>query len=89
MLVGWFAHDLEHETQPVFGPAHQSPGVAAVGPHQRHTGHGEPQPLQQAPPAVAVLHTGRGDQHDQEQPEGVGDDVALGAVRSFPASYPR
>ena len=40
----------------------------------------DPQSPQQRPGGVAVLHTGGGDQHDQQQPEGVHGDVALAAV---------
>ncbi len=79
------AHHLHRDAQDLAGPGDQPAGVAGVGSHQHHRGHGEAQPVQDEPPAVAVLHASGGDQHHQQQPEGVGDHVPL-ALTCLPAS---
>jgi hypothetical protein len=44
--------------------------------------------VEDAAPTVAVLHVGRGDQHDDQQAEGVHEDVALAAIISHRARVP-
>jgi hypothetical protein len=39
-----------------------------------------PQPLQHLHGADGVLHTRRGDDHAEEQPEGIHEDMALAAL---------
>jgi hypothetical protein len=84
LLVGGFLDDLDGHPQDLAGVGDQSAGVAAVGEHRGDRRHGEPQPLEHPGAAVAVLHAGGGDQHHQQQPEGVGHDVTFPPVDPFP-----
>ena len=58
--------------------------VAPVSPGQLDSGEGPPQVPQQWPGGVAVLHRGGGDQHRQQQAEGIDGKVAFRAVDLLP-----
>ena len=62
------------------GPGDELAGVSAVGPGEPDRGECFPQVPQQRPGSVAVLDAGGGDQHGQQQPDGVDSDVPLAAV---------
>jgi len=72
--------DLHGDTEGVAGPVQEFAGVAAVGPDEPDPLACLAQVLQQRPGTVAVLNAGRGDQHTDQQPDGVNGDVAFPAV---------
>jgi hypothetical protein len=79
-LPGELTHDLHGEPERGAGPVDQVAGVAGVGPHQADRGKDRPDDPHQQVAGVAVLHVGAGDQHGQQQPGGVSDDVPLAPV---------
>ena len=42
-----------------------------------------PQDLQQLHGAIGILHTGSGDDHAEEQPKGIHDEMALAPLHLF------
>lgn len=71
------------------GPDQEFAGVGAVGPDQRDPLVPVAQARQRALGTVAVLDAGGGDDNDQQQTQGIHDDVPLGALHFLAASYPR
>jgi len=74
------AHDLHPQAQRGGGPAHQPALVGGIAPEQPDAAEAHAQPPQQCAGGVTVLDAGGGDQHDQQQLQGVHRDVALAAV---------
>jgi hypothetical protein len=79
-LAGQLRHDLHGESELLGGPVDELAGVAGVGPDQAYAGEAGVQRPEQRSAAIAVLHTGAGDQHREQQPAGVDGDVAFTAV---------
>jgi hypothetical protein len=82
---------LDHgdgQSPDLLGVGDESAGVSAVGPHERDGGERLAQGGGDPERAVAVLQGGDGHHDRQEQPGGVGGDVAFTALVFFPASYP-
>ena len=80
MRCPWFSDDLQYDPAALLDPGNKLAGVTTVGPDQRDRGHRHARVVEDAAPTVAVLHAGRGDQHDDQPAQGVHDDVALAAV---------
>ena len=78
-VVAAFDHG-DRQPQHPGRPAHQAPGVAAVGPDQGDRGEPLAQHRQQRAGPVTVLHAGRGDHHGQQQAQGVDREVPLPPV---------
>src|SRR5574340_294119 len=76
-LVGRLRDDLDGDLPQAPGLLHEPPGIAAVGEHVPQTGEPPVCFLEDRCPAVAILERRTRDHDDEQQPQGVGHDVAL------------
>ena len=75
---------LDDQATHLPGVGDQPTGLPTVGEHRHDRRHHEPQPLEDHPAAVTVLHAGGGHRDQHQQPECVSHDVSIPSVDLLP-----
>src|SRR5690606_23642830 len=82
------AHERERPPEPPPDEPRRRRGVPLVGEHGPEPGHLTLHPVEEVRHALAVVDVGGVDQHGEEQPERVHEDVPLASVDALPAVEP-
>ena len=77
-------HDPHRDLQGRARPIQEFAGIATISPDQPDAMASASQPLQQRASTITILNRGCGDQHTQQQSQGVHGDVAFATVDLLP-----
>ena len=69
--------NLNDSPERVSGPSHKCPGIATIDPDPLQPSKSIAQFLQDKPASITILNVGRVYHHDQDQPQGINEQVPL------------